>query len=119
MPMSISLALVDWLHHKALMTYPNLKIALIESGIGWIPFVLERAGFVHQQHGAWTHTDFGGKHPIDVYREHFLATFVDDQAGLRLLDVMGQKPCVSRLTTLIQTASGHDPLRCYIRVLRV
>lgn len=89
MPMSISLALVDWLHHRALLQYPQLKIALIESGIGWIPFVVERAGFVQQQHGQWTNSDFGGKHPFDLYREHFLATFVDDHAGLELIDMLG------------------------------
>jgi predicted TIM-barrel fold metal-dependent hydrolase len=35
-------ALVDWLLCGALARYPNLKIALSESQVGWMPFVLER-----------------------------------------------------------------------------
>jgi len=89
MPMSISIALADLLHLKALQKYANLKIALIESGIGWIPFVIERADFVLQQHGQWTHADFGKGSPSQVFKDHFLCTFVDDRAGLDLIDRLG------------------------------
>jgi predicted TIM-barrel fold metal-dependent hydrolase len=76
MSMSISLALADYLHLDALQKYRNLKIALIESGVGWIPYVLERADFILQQHGAWTHSTFGGLKASEVFRDHFLCTFV-------------------------------------------
>jgi predicted TIM-barrel fold metal-dependent hydrolase len=35
-------ALVDWLLCGALARYPKLKIALSESQVGWMPFILER-----------------------------------------------------------------------------
>ena len=60
MPISIVNSAADWLHLKALQTMP-LKISLSEGGIGWIPYFLERADFVHDHHHAWTHADFGGK----------------------------------------------------------
>jgi predicted TIM-barrel fold metal-dependent hydrolase len=89
MPMSMNTALADCLHLKALQKYRNMKIALIESGIGWIPFVLERADFVYQQHGKWTHSEFGGRLPSQVFRDQFLCTFIVDQAGLGLVDELG------------------------------
>jgi predicted TIM-barrel fold metal-dependent hydrolase len=82
MAMSISLALADMLYLKALQDYPTLKIALIESGVGWIPYVLDRAEFVQRQHGAWTRGDFGGRTATEVFRDHFLCTFWHREHGL-------------------------------------
>ena len=82
MPISVSLSAADWLHLKALQRYPSLKIALAEGGIGWIPYLLERADFTQQQHGAWTHADFGGKKPSEIFKEHFISCFIDDKFGI-------------------------------------
>jgi predicted TIM-barrel fold metal-dependent hydrolase len=91
MPMSVSIGLSDWLHLEALHRYP-LKIAMSESGIGWIPYLLERADYANMQHGAWTHsgTYFNGKKPSDVYKEHFYSCFIDDAYGCRNLDALGE-----------------------------
>jgi predicted TIM-barrel fold metal-dependent hydrolase len=89
MPISIVNSAADWLHLKALQQYP-LKVSLSEGGIGWIPYFLERADFVHEHHKAWTHADFGKKKPSDVFREHFLTCFIDDAFGLENLDKIGE-----------------------------
>lgn len=89
MPISIVNSAADWLHLKALQRYP-LKISLSEGGIGWIPYFLERADFVHMHHNAWTHADFGSKKPSEVFREHFLTCFIDDAFGLENLDKIGE-----------------------------
>ena len=89
MPISIVNSAADWLHLKALQRYP-LKVSLSEGGIGWIPYFLERADFTHEHHHAWTHADFGGKKPSDVFREHFLTCFIDDRFGLANLDEIGE-----------------------------
>jgi predicted TIM-barrel fold metal-dependent hydrolase len=81
MSMSISLALADYLHLDALQKYRNLKFALIESGVGWIPYVLERADFILKQHGTWTHSNFGGRTASEVFRDQFLCTFVHRDGG--------------------------------------
>src|SRR5690606_38880065 len=31
----------------------------------------------------WTHTDFGGKKPSEVFREHFITCFIDDKFGVK------------------------------------
>lgn len=90
MPISIVNSAADWLYLSALNRYPNLKISLSEGGIGWIPYFLERADFTFDHHSAWTHSNFGGKRPSDVFREHFLTCFIDDQFGLKNLDSIGE-----------------------------
>jgi predicted TIM-barrel fold metal-dependent hydrolase len=89
MPISIVNSAADWLWLKALQKYP-LKIALSEGGIGWIPYFLERADFTYEHHHAWTHSDFGGKKPSDVFREHFMTCFIDDAFGLKNIDAIGE-----------------------------
>lgn len=89
MPISIVNSAADWLHLKALQRYPDLKISLSEGGIGWIPYFLERADFVHEHHRAWTYADFGAKKPSEVFREHFQTCFIDDRFGLKNLEEIG------------------------------
>lgn len=89
MPISIVNSAADWLHLKALHEYPNLKIALSEGSIGWIPYFLERADFTHEHHSAWTHANFGKKKPSEVFKEHFMCCFIDDKFGLKNLEDIG------------------------------
>lgn len=90
MPMSISVAAADWLHLQALQRYPTLKIALSEGGIGWIPYLLERADFTHDHHHKWTNSDFGGRRPSDIFKDHFINCFIDDRFGLDNLEYMNE-----------------------------
>ena len=57
--------------------------------IGWIPYFLERADYVYEHHRAWTHQDFGGKRPSDVFREHIITCFIEDPVGLRNRHAIG------------------------------
>ncbi|GAB3102296.1 amidohydrolase [Aestuariicella hydrocarbonica] len=90
MPMSIAVGAADWLQLEALQRYPDLRIFLSESGIGWIPYFLERADFSHSRHTAWTHSDFGGLKPSEVFRRHFMTCFIDDAFGLKNLQDVGE-----------------------------
>jgi predicted TIM-barrel fold metal-dependent hydrolase len=91
MPMAVSVGAADWLNLAAFNRYPALRIALSESGIGWIPYLMERADFSHGQHKAWTHSEaiFNGRKPSEVFRKHFLSCFIDDAYGLRNIDLIG------------------------------
>src|SRR3954465_13052782 len=44
-----------WLFSTKLMQFPKLKLAYSEAQIGWIPYVLERADQVWDQHDSWQH----------------------------------------------------------------
>ena len=82
MPMAISNDAADLLHLRALLRYPNLKFSLSEGGIGWIPYLLERADFTYEHHHEWTFTDLGKDRPSDVFKRHIVTCFIDDQFGL-------------------------------------
>jgi hypothetical protein len=79
----------DLLWSRVPQLFPNIRFALSEGGIGWIPYLLERADYVYEHHSRWTGTDLGGRLPSQVFHEHFVACFIDDAVGLRLLDQVG------------------------------
>jgi predicted TIM-barrel fold metal-dependent hydrolase len=80
----------DLLFGPTLRKFPELRVALSEGGIGWIPFYLDRIDR-HFQNQEWLHgpDDFGGKQPSEVFREHFLACYITDPSGLLLRDRIG------------------------------
>jgi predicted TIM-barrel fold metal-dependent hydrolase len=101
--------LLDWLFSGNLERFPQLKVALSESSIGWIPYFLERAEQVVDKQRFWAarfDIDMNPSHErgeaksasrfsleTDVrrlFKDHVFATFIDDQAGIRLLDVIGE-----------------------------
>jgi predicted TIM-barrel fold metal-dependent hydrolase len=81
-PMSIVSCAAELLWSRVLKKFSGLKIALSEGGIGWIPYFLERADYVHEHHKAWTFQDFAGKQPSEVWREHIISCFIDDPIGI-------------------------------------
>ena len=89
MPISIANAAADWIWAPMWKKYPNLRMALSEGGIGWIPYLLERADFTHRHHSAWTHAHFEGK-PSDVFHKHMITCFIEDRFGLKNLDYINK-----------------------------
>jgi predicted TIM-barrel fold metal-dependent hydrolase len=88
-PISLFGVATELVFSDMLRRYPDLKIALSEGGIGWIPYFLERCDYVYEHHRAWTHQDFGGKKPSDLFREHIVTCFIDDDAGVRNRHLIG------------------------------
>jgi predicted TIM-barrel fold metal-dependent hydrolase len=88
-PMNIVQAAADLLWSRPIKEYPDLKVALSEGGTGWIPYFLERADRTYEMHSTWTHQDFGGKLPSDIFREHFLTCFISDKVGVALRNMIG------------------------------
>ena len=78
----------DLLWGPAFRTYPDLKVAWSEAGIGWIPFFLDRCDrhYVNQQ---WLGHDFGDKMPSDIFRDHSLACYVSDPVALKVRHDIG------------------------------
>jgi len=100
-------ALMDWIFSGLFQRFPNIKIALSEGSIGWIPWVLERAQQVWttQRHWVIKGQSLGNVGPVQDYdkrinheainvykdyREHFYGCFIDDATGLKMLDVVGE-----------------------------
>lgn len=83
MPISIANAAADWTFGAFWEKFPTLRMALSEGGIGWIPYLLERADFTQQQHSAWTNGHLGGRKPSEIFKQHVITCFIDDDFGLR------------------------------------
>jgi predicted TIM-barrel fold metal-dependent hydrolase len=88
-PMNIVQAAADLLWSRPIKEYPDLKVALSEGGTGWIPYFLERADRTYEMHSTWTHQDFKGKLPSEIFREHFLTCFISDKVGVALRNMIG------------------------------
>lgn len=66
--------------------YPNIRIALGESGIGWLPYALDRMDFEWEDR----FHDLGLKmKPSDYWRRQCKATFQFDMIGAKLVDDIG------------------------------
>ncbi|MCU1343951.1 MAG: hypothetical protein JWL70_217 [Acidimicrobiia bacterium] len=88
-PVNSLQAITDILFSGIFKRFPGLQMAMSEGGIGWIPYALERADYVHKHHRAWTHTDLGGKLPSEVFAEHIWTCFIDDRAGIEMRHTIG------------------------------
>ncbi len=83
MPISIAGAAADWIFASFWERYPALRMALSEGGIGWIPYLLERADFTQQHHSEWTRCKLGGAKPSEILRKHVITCFIDDACGIK------------------------------------
>ena len=88
-PLNSMSAATDLLWSDVLRRFPDLKFALSEGGIGWLPYWLERIDYVYQQHRFWTHQDFGDQLPSQVARDHMTFCYISDRAGVEQRHAIG------------------------------
>jgi predicted TIM-barrel fold metal-dependent hydrolase len=79
---------VDLLLSPVFHKHPDLKVALSEGGIGWIPYVLERTDYTWERHRWYTGINPDVR-PSDLFREHVFGCFIADQAGLEVRHSIG------------------------------
>jgi predicted TIM-barrel fold metal-dependent hydrolase len=74
-------ATVDLLFSGMFYKFPNLKVALSEGGIGWMPYILERMDYSWGRHKYWCNVN-ADKVPSELFREHIYGCFIADQSGI-------------------------------------
>ena len=85
--MGMSRILMEVIYGGVLESYPDLRLVIGESGIGWIPYVLEHMDLEwEEQFGDLTLT----MKPSDYWHRQCKATYQSDKVGLRLLDLLGE-----------------------------
>jgi predicted TIM-barrel fold metal-dependent hydrolase len=95
-PLQMDEALAAVIFSGALERHPSLKIVLAETGIGWLPYMLERMDDTYRKF--LDAPDFWrgqsrlalAMAPSAYFRRQIWATFQTDHAGLRLLDALGE-----------------------------
>jgi predicted TIM-barrel fold metal-dependent hydrolase len=83
------LAAVDWVYSGVPSRFPELKIVMSESGIDWIPFVIDRLiRFERQSEGtdSWKGRDLS---PLEVFRRNFWFTTLEDPIGIEMRHHIG------------------------------
>ncbi len=99
-------AMLDWLFCDYFDRMPDLKIALSEGNIGWIPYFLERAEQVVDKQRHWVTRGVGfaaydgqmagQKSSLDNFdvrarfRDHVFGCFIDDVHGIANLATIGE-----------------------------
>jgi predicted TIM-barrel fold metal-dependent hydrolase len=68
--------------------FPNLQFALIECGIGWVPWALEAMDEAYRKHHFWVRPKLQGL-PSDYFKQHGAAAFQEDPIGLALVEQCG------------------------------
>jgi len=94
--------MLSWLFSGMFTRYPNLKIALSEGEIGWIPYFLERAEQVLDKQRYWvqrgvqfmehagTDVDLDTIDIRELFRDHVFGCFIDDAHGIASIDEIGE-----------------------------
>ena len=89
-PLNLLTTAADLMWSPVLQKFPDLRIALSEGGIGWVPYFLERIDYVYHRQAKWLGIDFGpGVLPSDVFRRHFITCFIADDHGVQVRDRIG------------------------------
>jgi predicted TIM-barrel fold metal-dependent hydrolase len=70
----------DLIFSKIPASYPNVKFAITEGGIGYVPYLLERCDFVWEKHRFWA--PFNTERPSDVFHRQFFVCAVNETFGL-------------------------------------
>jgi predicted TIM-barrel fold metal-dependent hydrolase len=85
-----ALCVLDWIFSGLLDRMPELRLCIAESQIGWIPYFLQRADQVWDQHRGYNDVwDTIRVPPSTFFRSSISCTFFDDPFGLANLDQIG------------------------------
>ncbi|MCW2525233.1 MAG: amidohydrolase [Pseudonocardiales bacterium] len=61
--------------------FPDLKVALSEGGIGWMPYLLERMDYVWERH-RWYNDVNREIAPSEIFHKNIYGCFISDEAGV-------------------------------------
>ncbi|MFC4942911.1 amidohydrolase family protein [Pseudonocardia sp. GCM10023141] len=81
-------AATDLMFSPVFHTHPELKVSLAEGGIGWVPYLLERADYVWERHRHYQNVNQEMK-PSEIFARNIWGCFIEDEHGVRNRDVIG------------------------------
>jgi predicted TIM-barrel fold metal-dependent hydrolase len=77
-------ALAGWIVSGIFERHPGLQVVLVEAGLGWLPYMIERLDRMQHRHG-WDHFDMPiSELPSFYWRRNMAATFEEDELGILL-----------------------------------
>jgi predicted TIM-barrel fold metal-dependent hydrolase len=86
-PVNGMAAATDWLFAKVPVRFPDIRIAMSEGGIGWVPMLLDRLAYMARHRDS--RSEFGGLPPGEVLLRNFWFTTFSDPTTLELRHHVG------------------------------
>ncbi|GMU79636.1 MAG: amidohydrolase [Acidimicrobiia bacterium] len=87
-PMQLDEALVGMCFSGVFARHPNVRVVLGESGLGWLPYVLDRMDHEFHKYRDATVGRLDAP-PSEYFRRHVFITYEEDPIGLAFLDRIG------------------------------
>ena len=87
--LSLAQVLAEVIFSGVIERHPELKFVLGESSIGWIPFVLERLDFEHENYREHL-GNLPKLRPSDQFRRNVWCTFQDEAFGVEMIPRIGE-----------------------------
>ena len=88
-PMQLDEALAIMVFCGALDRHPEMKLILGESGIGWLPYMIERMDYELLNHGPSVKDVTISAKPSEIFARQIYATFQDDRFGVQSIEHIG------------------------------
>jgi predicted TIM-barrel fold metal-dependent hydrolase len=80
--------LVQLITSGVIERHPGLRAGLVESGIGFVPWLLETMDYAYKAHHFWVRPVIPDL-PSEYFRRNCFATFQEDHVGLRNVEELG------------------------------
>jgi predicted TIM-barrel fold metal-dependent hydrolase len=74
---------------SVLQRWPDVQVAVSEGGIGWVPYILERAAYVFERHPTWTGIRDDAMNPVEIFKRNINVCFIEDRAGIEMREHIG------------------------------
>ena len=87
-PMQLDEALAGMLFSGIFERHPNVRLVLGESGLGWLPYFLDRLDHEFHKYRDATEGRLEAE-PSEYFRRHVFLTYEEDNIGLAYLDRIG------------------------------
>ena len=88
-PLQLDEPLAMMIFFGALERYPNLKLVLAESGIGWLPYFVARMDDQFEKHCVPFPDECIKTRPSEIFSRQIYATFEEEPHGAALMPLLG------------------------------
>ena len=88
-PIFMAESLANWCVSGVLERFPSLRVVLVEAGLGWLPYMLDRLDRMQERHH-WDKFDMPiSELPSFYWYRNMGATFEEDELGISMRDRIG------------------------------
>ena len=94
LPLQLDEALAIMIFSGALERHPGFKLVLAESGVGWLPYLLER-GWTWSGADLRDTIDYAPSiAPSELFQRQIIATFEEEELAPQLIPLLGADSCM-------------------------